>query len=480
MKRNLIIGTIICLLFTAFAAAQGPQKTAVKVYQPSPAEQPSEAGALTPEDLAGIAASIDMTSGARAARNALARNKISAVVVNNRRLLKVDDLFTHVIKKSGSITSQDRTGRCWLFAGLNILRPPVIAKYKLKDFKLSQAYDQFWDKLERANRTLELAIALKDKPVDCRKNEILLKRPIDDGGDWNYVVKLVDKYGVVPKELMPDTYSAGHTSQMNTLLAGLVRKGILDMRTAAGKGADVARLREIKKDTLKKVYKVLVLCLGEPPATFEWRYKDKDEKVSALKSYTPTSFYTDFVGGNLDDYVAFTNYPGKPMHAKIEWDWNRDSADGPNMAAVNVTPAEMGAMAKDSIMADEAVWFACNASIQGDRKHGYWVEGSQDYSDLFGLDFSMSKADRLAYWNGAPNHAMALVGVDVENDVPVKWKVENSWGKKAGDEGYFIITKDWFDLHVYELIVNKKYVPKKLMKYNDAAPVVMPPWDPFS
>lgn len=480
MKKTLVFVVALVLLFSLEVAAQETSPVKREVYKPSPAEAPSEAGALTKADLNDITSSLKITGSLKAAQNALSRNKVSDEVVNQARRLRVDDLFTHVIKDSGSITDQQRTGRCWLFAGLNILRPPVIKKYKMKNFKLSQAYDQFWDKLERANRTLELAIALKDKPVDSRKNEILLKGPIDDGGDWNYVVKLVDKYGVVPKELMPDTYSAGHTSQMNGLLKTLVRKGIKDIRDAAQKGADTSKLREIKKDTLKKVYKVLVLCLGNPPDKFEWRYKDKDGKVSAWKEYTPQKFYKEFTGGNLSDYVAFVNYAGRPIHAKIEWAWNRNSADGPNMAAVNITRGEMADLAMKSVMGDEAVWFACNASIQGDRKAGLWVENIQDYSDLFQLDFSMSKADRLAYWNGAPNHAMALVGVDVRDGKPVKWKVENSWGKKAGDKGYFTITEDWFGLHVYELIVNKTYVPANLLKLEKQKPLVMPPWDPFS
>lgn len=492
MKKACVLAMAMIFLHALGVASQETSRINRAEYKPAPAEAPSEAGALTATDLSEIASSMEMTGPLKAAQNTLSRNKVSDVVVNQARRLQVDDLFTHVIKDSGSVTNQKNSGRCWLFAGLNILRPAVIKKYKMENFELSQAYNQFWDKLERANRTLELAMALIDQPVDSRKNEILLKRPIDDGGDWNYVVKLVDKYGVVPSEIMPDTYSASHTSEMNSLLETLVRKGIMNIRNAGQEGADTAQLREIKKETLKKVYKVLVLCLGNPPAKFEWRYegklddedkgqdKEQDTKVTDWKEYTPQSFYTDFVGVKLSDYVALVNYAGLPMHSKIEWAWNRDTAEGPNMSAVNITAEEMGALAMKSVMQDEALWFACNASIQGDRKGGLWVENIKDYSDLFQLDFSMSKAARLAYWNGAPNHAMALVGVDVRNGIPVKWKVENSWGSDAGNKGYYTITKDWFDLHVYELIVNKKFVSEDLLKLQDQEALVMPPWDPFS
>ncbi len=470
-----------CLLATTMVLVLGIVSVGIFArYVPNPAEEPSKSAAISAKEMQAITSSLKMTASLHAAQNALLRNKISAVAVNRSTVLSSDDLFTHVIKDTGSITDQARSGRCWLFAGLNILRPGVIAKYKMKNFKLSQAYDQFWDKLERANRTFELAIALRNEKLDSRKNHIILTNPIGDGGDWNYVVALVDRYGVVPENIMPDSYSAAHTTMMNTLLSSLLRKGILAIRREAAKGASIKELRKTKVESLKNVYKILVLCLGQPPKTFKWRYKGKDGKVSALKSYTPESFYKNFVGGKLANYVAFVNYPGKPMDAMLKWSWNRDMADTPDMAAANVKSADLAAMAKKSILANEIPWFACNAAIQGDRKDGLWAQGVENYHDLFQIDFSMDKADMLASLNGAPDHAMALVGVDVENKKPVKWKVENSWGKKAGKKGYFTITQKWFNLHVYELIVNKSFVPASLLKITKKAPLVLPPWDPFS
>lgn len=448
-------------------------------YQPGPGEEPTPSAGLSAQAIQEIQSSLTLTPALRATQNALADHKISDLVINHEKAIANDGLFTHVIKNPGSITDQEHSGRCWLFAGLNILRPQVMNKFNMKDFTLSQAYEDFWDKVERANRALELSVALSKEPLDSRKNMHLLKQPMDDGGDWNYVLALIDKYGVVPQSVMPDTFSAAHTDQMNTLLSAEVRKGVLALRQASNEGAPEARLRQIKMQTLAHVYKILVLCMGQPPQSFQWRYTGKDDKVSPLKTYTPQSFYKEFVGSDLHDYERFVNYPGKPMHARLQWAWDRDMADQPDLTAVNVTEEELAGMAKASVLADQPVWFASNAGVQGDRKAGLWAEGVEDYQDLFGLDFSLDKKDALATCDGAPDHAMVFVGVDIQDGVPDKWKVENSWGKKAGEDGFFSIDKGWFDKHVYEVIVDKRFVPSELQKLVDQKPFILPPWDPF-
>ncbi len=470
-------GTMMLMLAGAFVLA-GSAGTMAQ-YVPGPGEEPSAAAGLDAKALGEIQGSLVQTPALRAAQNALAATDLQAVVTDLQKARQQDTLFTHVIT-AGKITNQEQTGRCWLFAGLNVLRPAVMAKYKLENFEFSQAYSQFYDKLERANRTLELAIALRNEPPDSRKNALLLKDPVPDGGDWNYVLALVDKYGLVPKSVMPDTWSASHTDAMNALLDARVRKGIVAIRKAAASGADVARLRQEKMAVLKDVYRILVLCLGEPPRQFTWRYEDKDHKVSEPHTYTPQSFYKEWVGVSLHDYLRFVNYPGKPMHVPLRFAWNRDMADAPDMQAVNVTTDKMESMAMKSILADEAVWFCCNSSVQRDNAAGLWDEGIQDYSDLFGVNFSMDKADALAYLQDAPNHCMVFIGVNVTAGKPDKWKVENSWGDKRGREGYWTITSSWFDAHVFEMLVNRKFVPPELAKLADQKPVVLPPWDPFS
>ncbi|HEV2328495.1 MAG TPA: C1 family peptidase [Verrucomicrobiae bacterium] len=448
-------------------------------YQPLPDEGPSAAGALTPQMLQQLEQAVPMTPQLRAVRNALAHNSIQSLTLNPDVENDTDRLFTHVIKETGSIANQENSGRCWLFAGLNALRPEVIAKHKMKDFMLSQAYEQFYEGLEAANRSLELAISLRAEPIHSRRMDTFLQNLISDGGNWNYVKALIEKYGAVPESVMPDDYSASHTSDMRALLSTRLRKGAIQIREASSNGAEVAALRQIKFATLQDVYKILELCLGKPPETFQWRYETTNDNVSRLETYTPQSFRKKFLGG-LDDYVSFANYPGQPMHARLQWSWERNMADQPDFDAVNIDMKEMSEMALKSVLADQPVWFAANSSAEGDMKKGFWLQDIRDRSDLFGIDVSMNKADTLAYDDGTPDHAMVVTGVDVRDGVPVKWKVENSWGTKKGDDGWFIIDSKWFDRHVYQVIIDRRFVPPELLALAKQKPIVLPPWDPFT
>jgi len=449
-------------------------------YKPVQGEGPSAAAALTPQMLRTLEESVPMTPQLRASRNALANHSVHSLAINPDLENRTDTLFTHVITNTGSIANQQNSGRCWLFAGLNLLRPEAIAKHKLKDFRLSQAYEQFYEKLEAANRSLELAITLRQEPIHSRRLDTFLQHLISDGGNWNYVQALLRKYGAAPESVMPDDYAASHSGEMDALMAARLRKAVIEIRRSARDGAEVSEIRELKMGALQDVYKILVLCLGKPPETFQWRYETKDDKVSPLETYTPQSFYRKFLGDDLNRYVSFVNYPGQRMHAHLEWAWERNMADAPNMDAVNIEMKEMVAMVLKSVMADQPVWFGANSSAEGDTSKGLWLQNIEDTEDLFGIDFSLSKSDTLAYDNGAPDHAMLITGVDVQKGHPVKWKVENSWGEKSGDKGWFTIDSQWFDRHVFQVIICRRFVPAKLLALTEQKPILLPPWDPFT
>jgi len=470
----------ICRSLFFFLLAASVAVPVFAQFTPVPGEAPSAEQGLSPAALQSLRDSLQMTPQLRADRNALANHSIRSLVIDQNALLQTDNYFTHVIKDPGSITNQKATGRCWLFAGLNMLRPEVMNKYNMKDFTLSQAYEQFYQKLEASNRSLELAIALRNESIHSRRMDTLLKDIISDGGNWNYAQALIDKYGAVPNSVMPDDYAASHTNEMVGLLATRLRKAVVQIREASAKGESIEQMRTIKTAALKDVYKILVLCLGEPPQSFQWRYETKDGKVTPLKTYTPVAFYKEFLGRDLNNYVRFVNYPGQPMHAKLGWAWERGMADHEDLWAINITAKEMQDMALASVMADQPVWFGADSGADGDRPAGLWKDGLVDSKDLFGIDFSMDKKDALAFDNSTPDHAMVFTGVDVQNGVPDKWKVENSWGTKVGDKGWFTIGNKWFHQNVFEVIIDKRFVPPELLQLLNKKPVVLPPWDPFT
>ncbi len=435
-------------------------------------------GGLQMATLQELRASFKLNAPTRAIMNAVTANDLRALAINRQLLAPRDTLFAHVIKTHG-ITNQARSGRCWLFAGLNVIRQDVARRLNLENFEFSESYLFFWDKLEKANLFLESIIERRDRDVQDREVEWLLKHPIPDGGQWNMVVDLVNKYGLVPKEVMPESRHTSNTGTMNHLLAKLLRRDAAKLRTMAREGKTLSDLRAAKKEMLKDVYRVLAICMGVPPTQFQWRYKDKDGNLSELKTYTPQQFYKEVVDFDLSDYVYLINCPTRPYGKLYEITFDRDLYDRPNMTFVNVGGEVLKQCTLKMILNDQPVWFGCDVGQEDYTKRGIMSPGIYDYSALLGVDFGMSKAERILYHDSIPTHAMVFVGVDTLNGKPVKWLVENSWGTKVGDKGFLRMDDRWFDEYVYAAIVHKKYLPKRVLDVLKTKPVVLPPWDPM-
>jgi bleomycin hydrolase len=425
-----------------------------------------------------IRSSTYLSPSDRTVMNALTNNELPKVALNRKFISEHNNLFNHKIETKG-ITNQKKSGRCWLFAGLNMLRPRVIKKYKLKDFEFSQDYLFFWDKMEKSNFFLESVIETANRDLLDREVELLLKRPIGDGGLWSYVVNLIEKYGLVPKEVMPETYNSSHSRIMNSLISRKLRDDATVLREMVENGATDIELRSKKIEMLKDIYKMLVLNLGEPPSHFIWRYKDKDGKISEPKRYTPKEFYKKVVDVDLRDYVALMNYPGKGYDKLFQFDSARNIYDQTDPTYANLNINTMKELTLKSILDDEPVWFACDIIKDGDFEKGILSPEIIDYRSIYRVDMEMSKEERILYRESYGNHAMVFTGVDIKDSKPVKWLVEDSHGSKRGHEGHWTMYDDWFDEYLYIVIINKKYLPGEVKDIFRQKPIHLPPWDPM-
>jgi bleomycin hydrolase len=435
-------------------------------------------GGLSSEAITKFRDSMVLDIHSKAMYNAITNNDINKLALNRDLLRQHEDNFSHKIKVKG-ITNQKSSGRCWLYAGLNIMRPAVIEKYKLGSFEFSHAYLQFWDKLEKANTFLEYIIEYRERDPMDREMEILFRSPYGDGGWWKYVVALIEKYGVVPKEIMPETNSTGNTGMMNKLITRKLRADAGKLRKMHSDGKTLDELRIEKDNMLAEVYKMMVLNIGEPPTEFKWRFEDTDSVVSEIKTFTPISFYEEFVGVDLREYVNIFNDPTKEYGKHYTISMSRNIYDGDDINFANTEIDILKTAAMKSVLDNEPVWFACDVGKDQDSKNGIMAMDIFDYDTIYDIDMKMTKAERSLYRESSPNHAMVFVGVDIVDDEPVKWRVENSWGTDTGKDGYWTLYDMWFDNHVYNVIVKKKYVPKEILKIYDLDPVVVPPWDPM-
>ena len=434
---------------------------------------------LTPEIIEQSRSSYNLDEHTRAMYNAITNNDINNLALNRDILRSKNELFSHKIKVK-DIIDQKSSGRCWVFAWLNTMRPKVIARHNLKAFEFSQNYLAFWDKMEKANTFLEYMIEFRDRdPLDRELME-LLRNPLPDGGYWVYAVRLIEKYGAVPKEIMPETNSSGNTKIMNQVIGQKLRKDAARIREMSVDGVSVDAMREYKRKSLIDVYKMLAMNLGEPPTEFEYRYETKDSVVSDIKEYTPVSFYKDFIGIELDDYVCLFDNPTREYGGHFKVNMSRNMYDGEDFGYASVDIAKIKEIALKSVLDDEPMYVSCDVGKDQSTEYGLMARDLYDYSSIFGVDLNMTKKDMALYLQSSSNHGMALVGVDVRDGRPVKWLLENSWGDKKGNDGYWTLYDDWFNDYVYGIIVKKKYVPENILKIFDKTPIILPPWDPMS
>ena len=452
-------------------------------------------GALTPEFLSDLRKGYEMKSEDLVRHNAVTNNEINKLALNRRIISGEDGQFSHKIKTKG-ITNQKSSGRCWMFAGFNVMRPKVIHEQGLDSFEFSTSYLQFWDKMEKSNLYLEDVIELRKADRLDREWLLINEWMVGDGGWWNYVVGLVSKYGVVPSPVMPETHSSENTRTMNLVLDRLLRAKANGILAAAKKGASVEDLRKLKEKGLADVYRFLVINLGEPPKEFEWRYKvkaEKNEKESGeqegafppvaeefteWKTFTPQSFYREFVGLDLNDFVCLYNDPSQEIGAHFRFDRARNMAGAKDMNFANIGIEEMKSTAIKSVLANEPMWFAVNMGFDQSTEHGVMEVDLFDYETLFDLELDLTKAERSRFGAGASNHAMVLMGVDLKEGKSRKWLVENSWGDDKGRKGKWTLYDGWFTEHVYTIIVNKKHVSPETLAIFDKEAGVLPAWYP--
>ncbi|QTN31058.1 hypothetical protein HZ994_01520 [Akkermansiaceae bacterium] len=431
-----------------------------------------------------------MDAADRARHNAVSGGDINSLALNREILRGDDGHFSHRIRTKG-ITHQKSSGRCWMFAALNTLRPRVIRDLRVAEFEFSAAYLQFWDKMERANLYIEAVIARRGSDFTDREWDTMNRGTLEDGGWWNYVAGLIRKYGVVPQSAMPETHGSSNTAVLNEVFGRLVRSRSVRILRRHADGATEAELRSMKADALREVYRFLVINLGQPPVEFGWRFKKEcnpgkdrvegveERDLSETERFTPKSFFDRFVGRPLDGYVCLYHDPKCTPGGHYEFQGANNIVGNRDMDFVNIGMDQMKAIAIASIKADEPMWFAVNMGFDQSDKLGIMHDKLYDYESLFGLDLSLGKADRARFHSMASNHAMTLMGVDLDpQGRPVKWLVENSWGGEKGAKGWWTIYDPWFDEHVYTVIVHRSYVPEEILGAFAQEATALPAWYP--
>lgn len=398
--------------------------------------------------------------------------------VNHSNIGKIDHYFKYRVGVKG-ITDQESSGRCWMFTSMNVLRPSVMEQFNLTNFDFSHNYCYFWDIFEKSNLFLENIIATADRAMDDRDVTFYFQSPVGDGGVWNLFYNIAEKYGVVPKSVMPETAHSNNTSQMVRVINERLRAGGYNLRESIAAGKKEKAIQNDKIVILKDIYRILALCLGEPPTEFAWRYKDKDGNIKTLKT-TPLEFYKSIVEEdyNPSHYIMVMNDPTREYYKIYEIQNYRNTIEGVNWVYLNLPNEEIKASALASIKNDEAMYVSCDVGKQSDYKSGILDVNNYDYESLLGVSLQMDKKARILTRQSGSSHAMTLIGCDTdENDVPTKWEFENSWGAGSGNGGYLTFTDEWFDEYLFRIVLHRNYLSEKAIQALDSEPILLPAWD---
>ena len=438
-------------------------------------------GGISPEMLSEIQQQNAPTASDRALRNALAANAIDLLAKNQQNARALDTNFS-VETKAQSITDQKSSGRCWMFSGMNVLRANFAKRTDSLTVSFSQDYLFFWDQLEKANLMLQGVIDTAEKPIDDQRVQFFFHYPLGDGGTFCGVADLAEKYGLVPSEVQPETFSADNTSKMSSLVKSKLREQGLELRRMVAGGKKARDIEKRKTQMLGDIYHMLVITLGEPVREFSYAFRNKQGKaVTPAKSYTPQTFYRETVGGPLNGtFIMVMNDPRREYYKTYEVELDRHTYDGHNWKYLNLPMEDIEQLAIASLKDGRKLYSSYDVGKQLDRKRGYCDTENYDYASLFGTTFTMTKAERISTFDSGSTHAMTLTAVDLDAEgKPLKWKVENSWGADWGQKGCLIMSARWFREYMFRLVVDRQYASEKLLRAYEQKPVMVMPEDPL-
>ena len=433
---------------------------------------------VTTDQIEAYRATFQADASARVAQNAVAGQDIQSLTLSRQHVQQMDDSFSTKLD-DWKVTHQQRSGRCWLFAALNLFRPGTMKKLNVKQFEFSQAHIHFWDKLERSNHFLEVMIERADRPVDDRTLHFMFGDPIGDGGQWNMAMNVIRKHGLVPKTAYPESHSSSNTRWMNATLKEILRTAAFELRAkvAAGEGEDAVRAH--KESRMADIWRVLCIHLGTPPEQFDWQWRDKDKKFHRVGTMTPQAFAKEYVLEDWENYVCLVHDPRNAFYQTYTVDCLQNVAGGPPVVYLNIPIDEMKQITQRLLEGGSAVWMGCDVGKQMDRTRGLWDAELFETQELYGVRYGMDKETRLRCGQTMMTHAMLFTGVDVLDGKPRRWRVENSWGADNGVKGFYTMNDNWFDEYMFEIAAPQDHLNEKMLAGLQTEPIVLPAWDPM-
>lgn len=430
---------------------------------------------LTLDEIAKFQQDYQQNKQNKIAELAVVNNGVQKASFNGEGIRDLNRTFSIEIP-TDNVTDQKQSGRCWLFAALNVLRHKFAKQYHTKNFTFSQSYLFFWDRIERANIFFNHILETADKPVDDRTVHFYLQAPDTDGGQWHMAISLIRKYGLVPTYAQDESFTANNTAAFNQALNMKLREDGLVLRklAQAGKNDEIEQKRQ---EYLSEIYRMAVIAFGQPVQKFDLEFKDDDGNYKLDQNITPLDFFHNYFEDDLDDYVVLFNAPDHEYDKLYAFPFEDNVEGGSPIRFLNTKIENLKEAAIKQLKDGETIWFGCDVGKQSDRQKGILAADLYETDTIFNIETNLSKKERLETGASGSTHAMTFVGVDVVDNQPRQWKVENSWGTKVGEKGYFVMDDKWFDEYLFKVVVKKQYLSEKLVKIAEGEATPVPCWD---
>ena len=413
--------------------------------------------------------------------NSITKNGLENTCIDRQIIMENQPVFNIELPECKRYDQKD-SYKCWIYAGINVIKHDISKNLDIDIMKLelSNNYIAFFDKLEKSNNAYENIIELENTSLDYIHKERIIKFCVAEGGYWQWFVAIINKYGIVPMPFMSDAVESTNYQKVSEILAEKVKKDINYLLELKNKNESIEKLREEKERFLQENYNLLSKILGEPLFKFDYEYKDKDNNYMIYKNMTPIDFRNRFLTLNLNNFVSIGNFPmyNKEYYKVYSKKYLGNIYKSSYANFLNLPIEDLKELTIKQLKDGIPVWMGAHILKLRDKKSGVLDIRLYNYKET--LNFKpLTKKESLDLHDIEMHHAMTFCGVHLVENKPIRWKVEDSYGDKEKENGYYIMNDNFFNEFVLNVIIEKKYLSKEQLELLEQEPIEIEVDEPF-